>query len=40
MARNTLTAVRDCLLTGRPEIAWQPYFDKAQAVLRKSLLEA
>src|SRR5262245_4061235 len=39
MARNTLKAVRDCLLTGRPEILWQPYFDKAQAVLRKSLLE-
>jgi quinolinate synthase len=39
MARNTLQAVRDCLATGRPEIAWQPYFDKAQAVLRKSLLE-
>jgi quinolinate synthase len=40
MARNTLAAVRDCLATGRPEIAWQPYFDRAQAVLRKSLLEA
>ncbi|MBI3861336.1 MAG: quinolinate synthase NadA [Planctomycetia bacterium] len=39
MARNTLRAVRDCLLTGRPEITWQPWFDKAQAVLRKSLLE-
>jgi quinolinate synthase len=40
MARNTLTAVRDCLKNGQPEICWQPYFDKAQAVLRKSLLEA
>src|SRR5258708_10075060 len=39
MARNTLQAVRNCLATGRPEIGWQPYFDKAQAVLRKSLLE-
>ncbi|HEY2250984.1 MAG TPA: quinolinate synthase NadA, partial [Planctomycetaceae bacterium] len=39
MARNTLRAVRDCLQTGRPEIGWQPYFDKAQAVLKKSLLE-
>ena len=39
MARNTLQAVRDCLKTGQPEIGWQPYFDKAQAVLRKSLLE-
>lgn len=40
MARNTLAAVRDCLKTGRPEIVWQPYFDQAQAVLRKSLLES
>jgi quinolinate synthase len=40
MARNTLQAVRNCLATGRPEIVWQPYFDKAQAVLRKSLLES
>jgi quinolinate synthase len=39
MARNTLAAVRNCLKSGRPEVAWQPYFDKAQAVLRKSLLE-
>lgn len=39
MARNTLQKVRDCLRDGKPEILWQPYFDKAQAVLRKSLLE-
>lgn len=39
MARNTLQKVRDCLRDGRPEITWQPYFDKAQAVLRRSLLE-
>lgn len=39
MSRNTLRAVRDCLKTGQPEIGWQPYFDKAQAVLKKSLLE-
>ena len=39
MSRNTLRAVRDCLKTGQPEIGWQPYFDKAQAVLRTSLLE-
>ena len=39
MARNTLAAVRNCLKTGQPEIGWQPYFDKAQAVLQKSLLE-
>jgi quinolinate synthase len=39
MARNTLRAVRDCLKTGQPEILWQLYFDKAQAVLQKSLLQ-
>ena len=38
MARNTLAAVRNCLKFGRPEITWQPYFDKAADVLRKSLL--
>jgi quinolinate synthase len=39
MARNTLAKVRDCLKYGRPEIVWQPYFAKAQEVLRRSLLE-
>jgi quinolinate synthase len=39
MARNTLAKVRDCLKYGRPEIAWQPYFDKAAEVLRRSLLD-
>jgi quinolinate synthase len=39
MARNTLQKLRDCLKTGQPEILWQPYYEKAQAVLRKSLLE-
>jgi quinolinate synthase len=39
MARNTLQAVRDCLKIGQPEISWQPFFAKAQAVLQKSLLE-
>lgn len=39
MARNTLTKVRDCLKNGRPEIQWQPFFDKAQEVLRRSLLQ-
>jgi quinolinate synthase len=39
MARNTLVKVRDCLKYGRPEIVWQPYFAKAQDVLRRSLLE-
>jgi quinolinate synthase len=38
MARNTLASVRDCLKFGRPEIFWQPYFDKAADVLRRSLL--
>ena len=39
MARNTLQKVRDCLKYEKPEITWQPYFDKAKAVLEKSLLE-
>ena len=39
MARNTLQKVRDCLKFEKPEIVWQPYFDKARAVLEKSLLE-
>jgi quinolinate synthase len=38
MARNTLASVRNCLKFGRPEIPWQPYFDKAAEVLRRSLL--
>ncbi|HET6323539.1 MAG TPA: quinolinate synthase NadA [Planctomycetaceae bacterium] len=38
MARNTLASVRDCLKFGRPEIQWQPYFDKSAEVLRRSLL--
>jgi quinolinate synthase len=39
MARNTLAKVRDCLKYGRPEIVWQPFFDKARDVLQRSLLE-
>ena len=39
MALNTLQAVRNCLQTGQPEIPWQPYFDQAQAVVMKSLLD-
>jgi quinolinate synthase len=39
MARNTLEKLRDCLEHGRPEIAWQPEFDRAKVVLEKSLLE-
>jgi quinolinate synthase len=38
MARNTLEKVRDCLARGEPEITWQPEFDKARAVLQRSLL--
>lgn len=38
MARNTLEKVRDCLLTGQPEITWDPTFDRAREVLERSLL--
>jgi quinolinate synthase len=38
MARNTLAKLRDCLARGRPEITWQPEFDRAAEVLRRSLL--
>jgi len=38
MARNTLEKIRDCMRDGRPEILWQPEFDKAKAVLERSLL--
>ena len=38
MARNTLESLRDCLKTGGPEIRWQPEFDRATDVLRRSLL--
>jgi quinolinate synthase len=39
MARNTLEKVRDCLLYGRPEITWQPEFERAREVLERSLLQ-
>jgi quinolinate synthase len=39
MARNTLEKLRDCLKFGRPEISWQPDFDRAAEVLRRSLLD-
>ena len=39
MARNTLETLRDCLRDGTPEIVWQPEFEKAAEVLRRSLLE-
>jgi quinolinate synthase len=38
MARNTLEKVRDCMKYGRPEITWQPEFDRAKEVLTRSLL--
>jgi quinolinate synthase len=39
MARNTLEKLRDCLVLGRPEITWQPAFDRAREVLQRSLLQ-
>jgi quinolinate synthase len=38
MARNTLEKLRDCLAKGLPEITWQPEFERARAVLERSLL--
>jgi quinolinate synthase len=38
MARNTLEKVRDCMKYGRPEITWQPEFERAKEVLERSLL--
>lgn len=39
MARNTLEKLRDCLRDGKPEITWQPEFDRAKFVLERSLLQ-
>jgi quinolinate synthase len=39
MARNTLEKLRDCLANGQPEITWNPSFDRAGEVLRRSLLQ-
>lgn len=39
MARNTLEKLRDCLANGSPEIPWQPEFDRARAVVERSLLK-
>jgi quinolinate synthase len=39
MARNTLEKLRDCLRDGKPEITWQPDFDKARDALERSLLQ-
>jgi quinolinate synthase len=38
MALNTLEKIRDCMRDGKPEILWQPEFDKAKEVLARSLL--
>jgi quinolinate synthase len=38
MARNTLEKLRDCMLNGEPEVQWRPEFDRAKAVLERSLL--
>jgi quinolinate synthase len=38
MARNTLEKIRDCMRDGKPEITWQPEFDRAKEVLERSLL--
>ncbi len=38
MALNTLEKLRDCLLNGTPEITWQPEFERARAVVQRSLL--
>ena len=38
MALNTLEKLRDCLIHGTPEIAWQPEFARAREVLQRSLL--
>jgi quinolinate synthase len=39
MARNTLEKLRDCLANGQPEVVWNPTFDRAGQVLRRSLLQ-
>ncbi len=39
MARNTLEKLRDCLMNGKPEISWQPEFDRAREVVQRSLLK-
>lgn len=39
MARNTLEKIRDCMKNMTPEITWQPEFDRAKEVLKRSLLD-
>jgi quinolinate synthase len=38
MALNTLEKIRNCMRDGRPEVTWQPEFDRAKEVLARSLL--
>ena len=38
MAKNTLEKIRNCLRDLQPEVLWAPEFDKAEAVIRRSLL--
>ena len=38
MALNTLEKIRNCMRDGKPEIIWQPEFDRAKLVLERSLL--
>src|SRR5262245_2249102 len=39
MALNTLEKLRDCIVHGRPEVEWEPEFDKAREVVVRSLLK-
>jgi quinolinate synthase len=39
MGRNTLEKLRDCMLLGKPEIVWQPCFNRAREVVERSLLK-
>jgi quinolinate synthase len=36
MAKNTLEKLRDCMIHGQPEITWQPEFDQARNVVKRS----
>jgi quinolinate synthase len=40
MGKNTLEKIRNCLRDLQPRIEWQPEFDVAEAVIRRSLLES
>lgn len=39
MALSTLEKLRDCIVSGRPEVTWQPEFDRAREVVVRSLLK-